>query len=86
MPRKGGSFDPHFNLFFVGLPVVKLVTFTFGMEFCVLTAIIFSVTDIYKQEPTLDEFLGTHFKNTVHEGSDTMDFAQHDSESFGVLA
>ena len=39
------------------------------MEFCILTiienAIIFVVTDKYKQEPTSGEFLSTHFKNTL---------------------
>ena len=49
--------------------IAKLVTFTCGMEFCILTiienAIIFIVADIYEQEPTSGEFLSTHFKNTV---------------------
>ena len=49
--------------------IVELVTFTCGMEFYILTinenAILFTVADIYEQEPTLGEFLSTHFKNTV---------------------
>ena len=49
--------------------IVKLVIFTCGMEFCILTiienAIIFTVADIYEQEPTSGEFLSTHFKNTI---------------------
>ena len=49
--------------------MVKLVTFTCGMKFCILTSIenvnIFVVTDKYKQESTSGEFLSTHFKNTL---------------------
>ena len=59
--REGGSFDPHFDLrilqkklaiIYIYIYVVELVTFTCGMEFCILTiiknAIIFIVADIYE--------------------------------------
>ena len=49
--------------------IVELVTFTCGMEFCILTiiknVIIFIVADTYEWEPTSGEFLSTFFKNTV---------------------
>ena len=49
--------------------IVEVVTFTCGMEFCILTiiknAIIFIVIDIYEQEHTSGEFLSTYFKNTM---------------------
>ena len=44
--------------------IVKLVTFTYGIEFYILTftqnVIILIVADIYEQEPTSGGFLNTH--------------------------
>ena len=49
--------------------MVKLLTFTCGIEFCVLTisqnVIKYIVADIYEEEPTLGEFLNTHLKNSI---------------------
>ena len=49
--------------------VVKLVIFTCGIEFYILTitqnVTILIVADIYKQQPTSGEFLNTHLKNSI---------------------
>ena len=49
--------------------IVKLVTFTCGIEFYNLTitenVTILIVTDIYEMEPTSGEFLNTHLKNSI---------------------
>ena len=56
------------------LYIVKLVTFTCGIEFCILTitqnVTIFTVADIYEQEPTSSETVMTvitlrNIKSTV---------------------
>ena len=56
--REGGFFDPHFDLYDAAketcnyIYIVELVTFTCGMEFCILTiiknTITFIVADIYE--------------------------------------
>ena len=49
--------------------MAKLVTFTCGIEFYILTTTqnvnILIVADIYKQELTSGEFLNTHLKNSI---------------------
>ena len=53
----------------IGSHILKLVTFTCGIEFYILTitqnVVILIAADIYGQEPTSGEFPNTHLKNSI---------------------